>query len=148
MTTVDLRLPDLRVIPIGTTVVTKKGFQFKLVGKGSGKEIWKDVATSLYWFFIEEGTYTHFEAMQRFNSKNCRVPTKREFEEAEKHGFRDVVPDIHGRRFWASCVSETNDLFAYDFCGRSGLIGQGNRKDHKNNIVTVYLPTEREPAHV
>ena len=55
--TIDLRSPDLRKAVVGTTVITSKGFKFKLVSRKKDKESWKDLTSNLTWHDVEDKNY-------------------------------------------------------------------------------------------
>src|ERR1039458_9749869 len=111
---IDLRKPDLKSAEIGTVVITEKGFEFERVEKG-----WEDSETKLTWFYPELGGLNHYEAMEKYNSHSKRIPTKEEFEDAEKHGFREVL-GINSGWFWSSSVYPNYTYYAYDFSGYYG----------------------------
>jgi hypothetical protein len=117
MTTIDLRKPNLREVKIGTEVITSKGFTFTLVKRNkAGKESWKDETSGLVWHDVEKEKYTYKNALEEFGTK---LPTKEDFKLAEKHGFREVLPntDIW---FWSSSPYPTDSDFAYLFNGGNG----------------------------
>src|ERR1022692_2425868 len=104
---IDLRKPDLKTIEIGTVVITTKGFEFSRVADG-----WKDMTSGLKWFYPEPGKLNHHKAMEKYNSPFKRLPTKEEFEDAEKHGFREVL-GIDSGWFWSSSVYPNYTDYAY-----------------------------------
>lgn len=117
---VDLRQPNLRKVPIGTIVITTKGFEFQKCRLDS----WKDLTSGLLWHDTKPGKYTHHEAVEKFGGK---LPTIQEFEVAEKHGFREVLPNIQGYWFWSSSLYSYNTDVAMVFSGFSGVSGDGFR---------------------
>ena len=124
--TIDLRpkTPDLRKVPVGTTVITSKGFKFKLISRKKGKESWKDLTSKLTWRDREEKTYNHYEATEKFGDK---LPTIEEFRIAEEHGFRDILPNTNGYFFWSASLSPNFSDFAQGFYGNNGGSGYGYR---------------------
>lgn len=82
--TVEDRIKDCAEIP-KSSVKSSTGVTWNLVSRKhdpkSGKfmEVWKD-------------------------SKSFGLPTKQEFEQAEKNGVREVVPNIRERWFWSASV--------------------------------------------
>ena len=119
--TIDLRKTDLRKVPVGTVVVTSKGFKFKLISRKSGREGWRDLSSKLVWFSKEDGSYNFDEAISKFGDK---LPTKEEFEEAENHGFREVLEYPHDY-FWSASVYSNNRNYAWIFGG--GLVAVTSR---------------------
>ena len=117
--TIDLRTSDLRKVPVGTTVITSKGFKFKLVSRKKGKESWKDLTSKLTWHDAEDEKYRHYQAQEKFGNG---FPTKEEFEVAESHGFREVVPNMANKWFWSSSVDPYSTYYAFGFGGDDGDI--------------------------
>ena len=92
--TIDLRLPqyNLREVKTGTLVITSQGFKFKLVKRTKdGKESWKDLTSGIIWHNKEDSYYTYEEAITKFGES---LPTKEDFETAETHGFREILPNM------------------------------------------------------
>lgn len=118
---VDLRPPNLRKIEIGTEVISLKGHHFKLLNRTSEGETWLDVSSGLTWLPISASKINHYEA-EKHQTDSQRLPTKEEFEVAERHGFRDVLDNMNGRWFWSSSVHPDYSLYAYHFHGRIGYI--------------------------
>ena len=125
---IDLRRPDLRTVEPGTTVITTKDGVFQLLSRIDGKESWKDQKTGLTWHDVEDKKFSYYEAVEKFGD---RIPTKEEFEEAEKHGFREVLPNMENRWFWSASVNAGNTGYAYYFYGRYGYIGYDVRNDEE-----------------
>lgn len=111
---IDLRKPDLKNATLDTKVITSKGFTFTRTEDG-----WRDDETGLVWHYSTYWRGTHYEAQKKFGDK---LPSKEQFEEAEKHGFREVL-EIKSGWFWSSSVVPFNDDSAYDFVGYDGGIG-------------------------
>lgn len=117
---IDLRKPDLRIVSVGTIVITSKGFEFELIDRDTDdKETWKDLTSGLKWFDKEDKNYTHDQAMELFKSPEKRLPTIEEFEEAEEHGFREVLPNID-YWFWSASLNPNDSEVARDFNGVNG----------------------------
>ncbi len=96
----DLRKPNLREVPVGTIVITSIGHEFELLIRENGKESWRDLTSGLVWHDREDTEMTHYEAMNKFpQTADKRLPTIEEFEEAEKHGVREILPLIPGNLF-------------------------------------------------
>ncbi len=118
--TVDLRKKiGLRELPVGSIVITSKGFSFELANKIGNKETWKDLDSKLVWYPKEEDIFTHYQAVEKFNSKSKRLPTIKEFEEAESHGFREVLSDLN-HWFWSASLYPSDTDFARGFYGNYG----------------------------
>ena len=101
--TIDLRVPkhDLRKVKTGTLVITSKGFKFKLVKRTKdGKESWKDLTSGIIWYDKEDSNYTYEEAITKFGES---LPTKEDFETAETHGFREILPNM-GYWYWSASL--------------------------------------------
>jgi hypothetical protein len=134
---IDILFEDPRDVPIGTTATTSKGFKFTLLKRDeSGKELWKDETSGLIWFDKENKNYNHRDAMKEFNSESKRLPTIEEFKEAEKHGFREVLPNINNYWFWSASVNPSFVYSAFVFFG--GICGDiviGVRYDNYINAV-------------
>lgn len=115
----DLRKP---VYQVGDVVITSKGFKFEATEISQAGQSWKDLETGLIWRPDEPGQYTHKEAVDHFGDK---LPTKQEFELAEKHGFREVCEFKRtsywsGTWDWSSTVGESDHL-AYVMDGAIGV---------------------------
>lgn len=128
---IDLREKiDLRKVAVGTIVISTKGFEWELMERYSSikddleilKEAWKDLTTGIIWFDREDKTYTHYEAVEKFGNK---IPTIEEWEVAEDHGARDILPNM-AHWFWSASLSPPPS-YAY---GARGLYGyDGNSYD-------------------
>ena len=128
---IDSRKPDLKAVKIGTVVITTKGFEFSRVENG-----WLDSKTKLTWFYPEPKKLNQYEAMEKYNSPSKRLPTKDEFEDAEKHGFREVL-EINSSLFWSSSVYPSYSYYAYFFNGNYGDIGYVSRSYYNDAAVCV-----------
>lgn len=122
--TIDLRQPkhDFRTVAVGTIVITSAGFKFKLMARKKGKESWKDISTKLTWHDREDEIYTHYKAVEKFGGS---LPTIQEFQEAEKHGFREVLPNMN-YCFWSASVVSTNRNSAWYFYSYNGIVYSSN----------------------
>ena len=128
---IDSRKPDLKAVKIGTVVITTKGFEFSRVENG-----WLDSKTKLTWFYPEPKKLNQYEAMEKYNSPSKRLPTKEEFEDAEKHGFREVL-EINSSLFWSSSVNPNRADCAYVFNGSNGDIHYGYRDSYGEAALCV-----------
>lgn len=131
---IDLRKPNLRELEVGTVVISTKGFEFELVLKENGKESWKDLTSGVTWHDIEDKRYDHIEAVKEFKDK---LPTKEEFEIAESHGFRSVLPNFLNRRFWSSSVHPDVSNNAFVFYGKYGDIYYDFRDNFYDSVRCV-----------
>lgn len=107
---------DLRTVPVRAIVTTSKGFDFELIERTSWKESWKDLASNLLWYDKDDWNGNHNEAIKKFGAN---LPTKEEFEIAENHGFRGVLPNIN-YWFWSVSVHPDDADLAYFFHGGNG----------------------------
>ena len=128
---IDLRKPDLKAVEIGTVVITTKSFEFERVEKG-----WMDLETKLTWFYPEPGRLNQHKAMEKYNSPSKRLPTKEEFEDAEKHGFREVL-EIDSGLFWSSSGYPNNSDYGFVFNGYYGDIDYYYRSNINDAAVCV-----------
>ena len=125
---IDLKKPNLRKLEIGTIVISKNGFEFELVYRDpDGKESWKDLATGIVWHDREDRKYTHYEAVEKFG---VNLPTIEEFEAAEKHGFREVLPNMKEYSFWSASLNPSSMDYARFFNGYGGYGGYCIRGPH------------------
>lgn len=133
--TIDLRPPkhNLRTVPIGTTVITSKGFKFKLISRKKSKESWKDVSSKVIWHDMEVGSYNYYRAVEKFGNF---LPTIEEFIEAEKHGFREVLPNM-AHCFWSSSPSPYNSVYAQFFSGYFGVSYYGYNRYYYVSVRCV-----------
>jgi len=104
-----------------TLVHSVSGHRWKFIEYYDGdKEKWMDVQTGLVWCDVEDDTMTHYKAIELFNTDDKRLPTKEEWEEAEKHEIRFVLPNFNNKWFWSSSVHPDYSYYAYIFDGRGG----------------------------
>lgn len=116
----DLRRPTYLT---GDIVITLKGFKFELVESSSAGESWKDLQTGLIWLPQEDGRYDFHQAIEKFGD---RLPTINEFELAELHGFREIVP-FKNEWYWSSSVHPNFTDLAFIFNGGNGYVSYGSR---------------------
>jgi len=84
-----------------------------------------DKRTDIKWYkAIDTKQYTCEEAREEYGS---RLPTKEEYEEAEKHGIRFILDDFEGRNYWSSSVYSNNRSYSWVFYGSNGLVFISNR---------------------
>lgn len=95
-------------------ITTSKGFQFEKTTKG-----WKDLTSNLTWKFIDESEeYTYGEAVKKFGDS---LPTKEDFEKAERHGFREVI-ELKNDWYWSSSLVSYGRLSAWIFGSTNGYV--------------------------
>ena len=79
-----------------------------------------DLRTGIKWFkATDENKYSYEEAIEKYSNS---LPTKEEFEEAEKHGIRVVLEDFDQRWYWSSSVVSYNQAFSWYFYGTNGYV--------------------------
>ena len=98
----------------------------------------KDNKTGLIWGPIQYGKYTHYEAEAKFGHA---LPTKEEFEEAEKNGIRQVF-DMKKRYFWSASVHPKDEDFAFDFSGNNGYVYYDSRDDGFGSVILIERPAK------
>lgn len=103
-----------------TIRITSNGYKFQDMENGA----WKDLATGITWHDVEPEKYTHYQAVEKFGD---RLPTIEEFETAEKHEFREILPNIKNRWFWSSSLDSSNPEYARIFSGDYGCSDYGVR---------------------
>lgn len=130
---IDLRKPNLRDVPVGIIVITSKGFEFELIERTQGKEKWKDLTSGITWYDVEEGKYTHYQAVEKFGEN---LPTKEESQTAEEHGFREVLPNM-GRWFWCSSIYPNYTDYAFVFNGYNGVIFDDDRVNYSGSVRLI-----------
>ena len=97
-------------VRMGYEITTSTGHVWTAVPTG-----WRDESTKLTWKYEdEEGKYTYDEAIAKFGEA---LPSKEEWETAEKHGIREVL-DLEGKWLWSSSLVS-------DFRGYAWLFGTG-----------------------
>lgn len=95
------------------TFITSKGFKFEKTNKG-----WKDVTSNLIWKFEDEkDLYTYDNALENFR---MNLPTKKEFEQAEEHGFREIINLKKDEWYWSSSLVSLSRNGAWIFSSSSG----------------------------
>jgi len=98
------------------------------------KEVHKETKTGLLWGDSLPSTMTHYNAEKACNADlaevakisevTWRLPSKEEYEEAEKNGIRKSLPNMN-YRFWSSSLLNSN--YAYFFSGNLGYTNIYNR---------------------
>jgi len=94
-------------------------------------ELTKDYAldkrTNIKWYkAIDTKQYTYKEVMEKYGNS---LPTKEEYEEAEKHGIRFVLEDFEDRGYWSSSVYSFNCYDSWVFYGTNGYVNFYNRNN-------------------
>ncbi len=128
-----------RMMDCSTMSDSKKG-NFVLVTKTKdSKEIYKDMKSGLIWGDRLPNKMDHFEAEKACNDQlaevggikaSWRLPTKEEFEEAEKNGVISSLPNMKNRWFWSSSVHSNYSNDAWLFNGNNGSTVGGYRSNN------------------
>jgi len=95
-------------------------------------ELTKDYAldkrTNIKWYkAIDTKQYTYKEVMEKYGNS---LPTKEEYEEAEKHGIRFVLEDFEDKWYWSSSVSSNNRVNSWNFFGTNGNVFNVSRNNN------------------
>lgn len=130
MKIIDLSFKDLK---IGDVVKTKEGFTWVVYKKIRKKVYWLDKISGLVWHPVENEKYNHCDAIKKFADK---LPTKEEWEEAEKHGIREISC-MKNLWFWSSSMPLNGSDVAYVFHGYSGSIYYGYRDYYDGSVRCV-----------
>ena len=106
----------------------KKGFALVTRTK-KGKEVHKEIKTGLLWgdrlsstmdhYAAKEACKANLEEVAKLNERTWRLPSKEEYEEAEKNGIRKALPNMNDV-FWSSSVRRSGSNSAWMFAGDSG----------------------------
>jgi hypothetical protein len=132
----DCSLLKLREVPAGTQCKTSKGVEFQLVNRdttgASPLETWKDLSSGLTWYDnlpngfdgITSAGYNQYEAFTICTLDLQRsLPTIDDFNTAETHGFREVLPNMANNYFWSSSLYPGDSDVAQVFAGYDGFSG-------------------------
>ncbi len=102
------------------------------------KEVHKEVSTGLFWSDRLPKTMNHYSAEKACNSSlkevagisgvTWRLPSKEEYEQAEKNGIRKALPNM-SYWFWSSSVHRNNSDYAWLFNGYDGFVDYYYRSD-------------------
>jgi hypothetical protein len=138
---------DLRAAPVGQSCVTHEGFEFVLVarqGREGQYEVWQDATTRSLWGDRSDEVKVHEEAFAWCTSDDSLahrggltehqwiIPSRADFEVAESHGFRQVLPHMPLRAVWTSSVYTPDERFAYVFSGSLGTTTSIDMRDPKH----------------
>jgi len=100
------------MVKINFQKTTSSGHTWSMTENG-----WLDESSGLVWKCEdEEGTYTYDDAIAKFGES---LPTKEEWELAEKHGVREVL-SLDRKFYWSASVhsfSRSNAWFFYSLYG-------------------------------
>jgi hypothetical protein len=142
--TLEQRIKDCAALP-GSLKRTKAGVAWNLVARrrdratGAFSEVWKDSKSGLVWGDNLRSTYTHYnavaldlkgqvsqekacvgeegkQAVAGVTGKSFGLPKIEEFEQAEKNGIREALPNMN-HWFWSA------SLYAYSQDGARGFYG-------------------------
>lgn len=133
-----------RVNPAQSTEVKVEGqrggsYRWQLVmsesdDKGRARETWFDHSTGLQWGPRLELTLNYEQALTA--CPKGFLPSSEDYMEAEAHGLRSVLTDLHHRRYWTSTPSPY-ETAAYFYNGTEGYVDDGSRNvRHSVRCVT------------
>jgi len=109
-------------------IKTSKGFTWIALPTG-----WKDIMSGLVWAYEDEpNKYKYDDAIAKFGKS---LPTKEEWELAEKHGVREVL-SLHGNMYWSASVYSSNRSGAWYFNSDYGFVSNGFR-DTTNSVRLI-----------
>jgi len=98
-----------------------------------------DKRTGIKWYkATDKKKYTYEEAIEKYKDS---LPTKEEFEEAEKHGIRMVLEDFNNKWYWSSSVYSNNRAYSWYFNGTYGLVIYNYRFNYYNWARCVSRPS-------
>ncbi len=111
----------------------------------AGTELWKDEDTGLTWGARLDQLYRFWSTVEvngvggineelvckekvslekrgNLTSLKWRMPTHKDFENAEENGIREILPSIRGHWYWSSTVAQTGrrGRGSYGFNGTNG----------------------------
>ena len=123
---------DLRKARVGTKIETKKGFSFSLFFRSQdGHEIWKDETSGILWsdriskrirrlgaekLCSEKIAGENFVEKEHLNE----LPGLDDFLLAEKHGMREVLPNIQDSYYWIRSSVPDAPNIGHVFSGNLG----------------------------
>jgi len=100
-----------------------------------------DKRTGIKWFKVtDKKQYTYEEAMEKYGNS---LPSKEEFEEAEKHGIRFILDDFEGRYYWSASLVSSIRGCAWFFISNIGVVYDFNR-DFPYGVRCVSRPTDSQ----
>jgi hypothetical protein len=131
--------------------------------RSTGKfyEVWKDSTSGLLWGDRLDSNYTHYNAVElsvdgkrvvsekacagdeakRANTglreKTFGLPTIEEFQQAEKDGVREVVPNMSRHWYWSASRNPYDAHFAWEFSGNYGVSDYDFRDDDFYSVRCV-----------
>lgn len=128
----------------------------------AGTELWKDEDSGLIWGARLDQLYRFWSTVEvnavgaineelickekvslekRGNLTNLkwRMPTHKDFENAEDHGIRQILPSIRGHWYWSSTVAQTGrrGRGSYGFNGTNGDLDFIDEWLSLNSVVCV-----------
>jgi hypothetical protein len=130
---VDERIKDCSYQPTSM----KDGFVLVTRSKDF-KEVYKEVSTGLLWSHRLPRTMTHydaektcsgFEEVAGITGYKWRLPSKKDFELADKNGIRHALPNMEDNWFWSSSVKFMKPDLAWKF-GSLSYITHYQRKSY------------------
>jgi formylglycine-generating enzyme required for sulfatase activity len=109
-------------------------------------ETWRDAQTNLLWGDALDSRYSHRNAVEingaavremacastegiraGTEGQTFRLPSRAEFEQAERNGVREIAPHMANRFFWSSSLYPAYAELAFGFSGNNGGVDFGNR---------------------
>ncbi len=110
------------------------------------KEIYKDTKSGLLWGDRLETGMNHFKAMEackadldevgQINEVSWRLPSKEEYEEANKNEVRAALPNMD-YWFWTSTLNASNPNHAWFYNGLDGVLSNYNRSYGNDSVRCI-----------
>jgi len=79
------------------------------------------------WYDETKSRVHQYKAEIICENRETRLPTRDDLYLAEKHGIREIIPDMKNKLSWSSSVDPDRSGYAYGFYGFSGRINYGYR---------------------
>jgi hypothetical protein len=105
---------------VGFVCKTSKNKTFKLVQKKS--ESWMDLDSGIIWSPALVDRYDRDKAKTACRKIKMELPSRQDFRLGEKHGFREVLPDMRDRFFWTSTAHSKSPNARLLFNGNFGTL--------------------------
>jgi len=101
-----------------------------------------DKRTGIKWYRVtDEKQYTYDKAMEKYGDS---LPSKEEFETAEKHGIRVVLDDFKGS-YWSASLVSSNRGSAWYFLSGGGVVYFFNC-NNAYSVRRVSRPSDSQPS--
>jgi hypothetical protein len=101
---------ELHLQKAGFRCLTTKGVAFERVEKPGFGEAWKDLSNGTIWSDLLASNASFDRALEICSGA---FPSVYDFLEAEKHGFREVLPNMKGHKFWTTTSDNTHQQIFY-----------------------------------